>query len=547
MEVGEFVRRLKNSIESFDSRYTFFLGAGCSLSSGVPTAAELVKLWLPKLKRLQTGSEVGLEDWTRANFPEYSTDRAGAYYGEVMGGLFRTPEERQREIQRLVEGKDPGFGYAVLAKLISHDNFGRHCNVVLTTNFDDMVADAMYLYSSEKPLVLGHDSLFGFLRISRTRPVVLKLHGDARLAPRNTGIETQQLDAAVKRLLTTLLSETGIVFMGYGGNDSSIVDLLKDIPENALPWGLFWVGRQLPDGPMGEWLRKRNATLVNHLDFDQLMLLVLDEFQLPHPSNRRFDQLLGGYFRTFAEIRSGLNSVPVDGGRKTMEAAIENAANRVEDVWSVVLRARFKEETDPAAAAEIYREGAVRFAHSAVLFGNYAQFMRRRVMNYDAAEKLYEKAIELDPNNARNLGAYALFLADIKRDYAEAERYYRRSLQAEPNNFSNLVNFAGFLFARGQKDEAQEILLRFFETTYSAAAGLEARFYLFAHSPDPEVRLAAKAAMAELLAASVRSPGWNLQNNVIRAIEDGHPEPEVLQHFAAMIAQPVPKAREASR
>ncbi len=45
----EFVRRLKDQINQ-DSKLVFFLGAGCSISSGIPGAGDLVKSWLPRLK-----------------------------------------------------------------------------------------------------------------------------------------------------------------------------------------------------------------------------------------------------------------------------------------------------------------------------------------------------------------------------------------------------------------------------------------------------------------------------------------------------------------
>ncbi len=53
----EFVRRLKASMKDQDSRFTFFLGAGCSVSSGIQSAGTLLKSWLPKLKRFKTGND----------------------------------------------------------------------------------------------------------------------------------------------------------------------------------------------------------------------------------------------------------------------------------------------------------------------------------------------------------------------------------------------------------------------------------------------------------------------------------------------------------
>lgn len=122
MKAEEFIRRLKTLIhDNEDSKFVFFLGAGCSVSSGIPAAARLVNQWLPRLKEMKTGSEDGFKSWIKDVYPDYTEENASSFYGKVIEDLFLLPEERQREIERLTEGKDPGFGYAVLAQLmVSH-------------------------------------------------------------------------------------------------------------------------------------------------------------------------------------------------------------------------------------------------------------------------------------------------------------------------------------------------------------------------------------------------------------------------------------------
>ena len=198
--IQEFVRRFKQLIEYNDAKFCFFLGAGCSVSSGIPTAGTLVdNVWLPKLKELETGDQENFNEWLKKRFPEYNKKNAAQFYGEVIENLFPTPKERQKEIERLV-AKNPGFGYAVLAWLLA-DKCGEHCNIILTTNFDDMVADALYLYTNKKPIVISHESLAGFVKISDTRPLVIKLHGDSRLFSLNTKRETKDLDDKVKKVI----------------------------------------------------------------------------------------------------------------------------------------------------------------------------------------------------------------------------------------------------------------------------------------------------------------------------------------------------------
>ena len=53
----EFVRRLKETTDTADRRYAFSLGAGCSRSSGIPAAGELVKRWLRRLRDLRRSAQ----------------------------------------------------------------------------------------------------------------------------------------------------------------------------------------------------------------------------------------------------------------------------------------------------------------------------------------------------------------------------------------------------------------------------------------------------------------------------------------------------------
>ena len=240
ISADEFAKRLRRTTEEQDKRFAFFVGAGCSISSDIPAAAQLVKNeWLPQLFALRAGPAEELEMWVKLQFPDYSSHDASTLYGAVMKELFLQPEDRQREIERLCEGKFPGFGYGCLANLMTIE--GGLFNVVLTTNFDDLLSDALYLFTDARPLVIHHDSLAPFIRTTRTRPLIVKLHGDHRLSPRNTAQETQKLMEDIENRVRLLLHDRGLVFVGYGGNDQGIRELLEGLPPEALPLGVYWV------------------------------------------------------------------------------------------------------------------------------------------------------------------------------------------------------------------------------------------------------------------------------------------------------------------
>jgi len=192
MNAGEFARRLRADSEMLDKRFAFFLGAGCSISSGIPGAGSLVKdYWLPRLSEFIAPDRKDADSWIKDEFPDYDPKNPAGSYGLVLERLFLNAEDRQREIEHLCDGRFPGFGYAVLATLIA--KYGGSFNVVVTTNFDDLVSDALYLFTRARPLVIGHESLASYIRPTRTRPLVVKIHGDARLSPQNTIAETANI------------------------------------------------------------------------------------------------------------------------------------------------------------------------------------------------------------------------------------------------------------------------------------------------------------------------------------------------------------------
>lgn len=503
MTPHEFVRRLRASVDEEDSRFAFFLGAGCSMSSGIPDASTLVGTrWLPRLKQLKTGSDENLDSWAAENFTEYVDGNLSPLYGEIIEDLFITAQARQQEIERLTEAKDPGFGYAVVARLISHERYGPHANIVLTTNFDDMVADALYLYTNKKPLVISHELLSGFVRVTRTRPLVLKLHGDARLAPRNTTLETQALAEELRRVLTNLLSETGLIFIGYGGNDPSITSILQQLPPSALPWGVYWVSDSMPGAETEEWLRERRGAWVRHRDFDELMLLVWNEFELGHPEKRRFDTIWNTYFETFKTLKKQVEAGADTAEGRVLERAADRAAREFGSWWSVQLEALKYWDSDP-----------------------------------DKADKVYRAGLEEFPTSPELIGQYAVFLELHKKD-DQADSYYERAIEADPTFAANLANYAAFLLSRGDPERGFDVLATAMKRAENEPTVLlYCSYYGYAHASDESRREEFLDRIRELIGSGVLGgPDWDVTATIQRARADGHPQPELLEKLAQVIA-----------
>ena len=94
------------------------------------------------------------------------------YYFDIYKLRFY-PNKRNgyRYMERLMEPCEPSVGYHTLALLLTENNQN---NLVITTNFDSLVEDALFLYTMKKPLVVNHESLAGYIESDIQRPIVAK-------------------------------------------------------------------------------------------------------------------------------------------------------------------------------------------------------------------------------------------------------------------------------------------------------------------------------------------------------------------------------------
>ena len=570
IDLDEFVRRLHKEACA-NKRFAFFLGAGCSVTSGIPAAGSLVRdHWIPRLRDYRTPQRLDLDKWATEIIPEYCPENPAGSYGALIDRLFLTPEDRQQEIENLCEGRTPSFGYAVLAQLVAIN--GGPFNVVLTTNFDDLLSDALYLYTDARPLVIYHESLASFIRPTKTRPLLIKLHGDHHLSPRNTSLETSSLEEAIQRHTAMVLHDRGVIFMGYGGADAGILKMLNGLPPEALPFGAFWVHPQEPVGEIRGWLSRRKGVWVRSGWFDEVMLLIRNVFAFPHPSSERFTGIFQAYQQKFQELSVSIQDKPASADVQALKKAVVATEALFPDLWKAISEAGRLERHNPDRANEVYEQAIKQFPNEASLLGNYAVFLKNQKKDYDAAESMYKRALEADPKNPANFGNYANFLQDERqnddpaealyrrglevdpknavvlgnyatflrfkrRDYGAAGIMYKRAIEADPKHTNNLANFAGFLLARGDSDGLailQRALEAVRENPVPPAAEIESAFYSFVHG-QPEYRTAAMYKLRHLLEAGVRSPGWDLSENVARSKEDGHPDASWIGKLAAVI------------
>lgn len=568
---GEFARRLMAEADGSDTRFAFFLGAGCSVSSGIPTARSLVvERWLPRLKNLAAPDATG-DAWIADRIPGWTQEDPAASYGDVMEAVFLQPEQRQREIELLCTGKYPGFGYAVLAGLMARDD--GLFSVALTTNFDDLLADALYLFTSVRPLVIHHESLASFIRPTRRRPLIVKLHGDNRLTPQNTEAETERLKEQLQLHVPSLLHDGGLVMIGYGGNDDGIASLLSNLAPEALPLGVYWISKREPGDPLRKWLSERRAMWIQEADFDETMLLLQDAFGLSHPRDSWIRDVFVRYRETYERLSASIVARPVDSAETAdLRAAVERTDNAAEGSWwRVYLAAERVHKTDPDRAEAIYEAGIRQYPQSADLIDAYATFLADRGLDLARAEELYERAITVDSEHVGSLLTYARFLRDVRHEFDRAEAILERAVAAHPGASSSfgdyaaflavtrkdfvrarvmfersiaidgmdadtLGNYAGLLFGIGEEEAAETMMQRAIEVGVTPVRALGLTFDLYANGAITR-RESALESVKAALGTGTRCVAWTFDLNLQQAEASGHEDLALVRVLAEVLTE----------
>lgn len=131
-----------------------------------------------------------------------------------------------RYLEKLMESAEPSLGYRILAKLITDKNKN---NLVITTNFDSLTEDALFLYTDKKPLVVNHELLANYIDDpSINRPIIAKIHRGLFFNPLNSRDDTNKLSKEWQEALSSVFQIFTPIVIRYGGGDHSLMDFLCD-------------------------------------------------------------------------------------------------------------------------------------------------------------------------------------------------------------------------------------------------------------------------------------------------------------------------------
>ncbi len=227
------------------------LGAGASISSGMPSAERCIWEWKqeifatknPRLR--ETVGELSLPGTRRRiqawldQRPEYPPDGDPSEYPFYAAECYPTGDDRRAFFQRYVSQIKPHLGYSLLPLLVR----AGLVRTVWTTNFDGLVSRACAV-ANVTCIEVGLDSPHRATRPQSNGEVrLVSLHGDYRYDElKNTDDELRQQDCKLREEFLHELKDHDLVVIGYSGRDASIMEVLESAYGQSNPCRLFWCG-----------------------------------------------------------------------------------------------------------------------------------------------------------------------------------------------------------------------------------------------------------------------------------------------------------------
>ncbi|MFR5799642.1 MAG: tetratricopeptide repeat protein [Oscillospiraceae bacterium] len=406
LSINGFIQEIQDVSDGHHPRkFCFVLGAGASISSGIKSGQELVDIWDDKLRirnkssYLKWRSEYGITDENKYSF--YSQ-----YYEHYFK---RHPKDGYNFLEKLMENAIPSAGYVILSYLLSQTKN----NVVITTNFDHLTEDAINYYTQTMPMVIGHESLSHYISKPINRPTVIKIHRDLLFDPANTVNEVDKLHDNWKKALNTILSEYHPIFIGYAGNDNSLMDFLIEqgeaFADNRLccPYWMLY-GDGTPDGKVHDFLEKSNGYFIQHNGFDEVMFLIGRVLKIKRQSEE--------YFHEKVEKRF-----------KILNDSIDKFTNKF-------LKDDYSTNPDNLIMSEEIKEAVQYLASQTNLQNMYKEVvLSYREGNYEDAVSICKELINLAPDNALYHNTFGIILHKMKR-YVEALIEKQKAVELESDS-----------------------------------------------------------------------------------------------------------------
>jgi hypothetical protein len=268
MSFGSIETRIAFSVQQNPGVFALMIGSGVSRAAAIPTGWEIT---LDLVRSVAEADGVP----TQADWGKWYVDTFGKSpdYSELLERLGSTEALRRQKLESYIEPnaderddglKTPTAAHHSIARLVK----AGYVKVIITTNFDRLLENALREIGIEPTIVSSVDALKGAEPFTHARCYILKIHGDYKdTRILNTDLELRSYPNEFNILLDRIFDEFGLIVCGWSGEwDHALRAAILRSPNRRYPW--FWASRGAI-GPRGkEILDHRKGELVSIADAD---------------------------------------------------------------------------------------------------------------------------------------------------------------------------------------------------------------------------------------------------------------------------------------
>jgi hypothetical protein len=266
--------------------HAVLVGSGLSKAAGIPTGWEITLDLVRRLAALDGVTEQ--DDWAQWYRAKYGR---GPSYSELLHALASTTSERRTILQSYI---DPPEGENIRKPTRAHHAIAQLAasgivRVVITTNFDRLIENAMREAGVEPTIIASDDAVVGATPLVHAKCTVIKVHGDyldARI--KNTDAELEAYSPAMNVLLDQVFDNFGLLVVGWSGEwDTALRDAIQRAPSRRYPF--YWAARGGPGALAQDLLTQRGGRSFQIEDADRFFAKLHDTLEAlrqasrPHP------------------------------------------------------------------------------------------------------------------------------------------------------------------------------------------------------------------------------------------------------------------------
>ncbi len=336
--------------------YALLIGSGVSRAAQIPTGWEVTLDLVKRVAALQGVDEQ--TDWAEWHRTNYGKDPS---YSDLLDQLAQTPDERRSILHSYIEPTPADFAEGKKIPTKAHHAIARlvqagFVRIIITTNFDRLLENALREVGVEPVVVKSDDDLKGVVPLIHGKCFIVKVHGDyldTRI--RNTETELSSYSTDLNAFINRIIDEHGLIICGWSGDwDPALKAAITRAPNRRYP--LFWASRGKPSEGAAALIAQRGGRTIpiDTADtfFEKLERSVSLQVETQRSNPRSIELLVAGAkkYLSKSEFRIQLNDLIAEETRQliggTEGEGFDASGNLTPDIFAKRI-GRYEASSEP--------------------------------------------------------------------------------------------------------------------------------------------------------------------------------------------------------